>query len=137
MGALILRRRVGQRLLLDTHVLIWWRDSERPAVRAAAYDAIADPASEVFVSVASVWEIAIKRALGKLHAPGSLTQALGAVGFRELPITAFHAEQAGGLPLHHTDPFDRMLVAQAQAEGLILVTRDANIPRYGIRTLTA
>ena len=137
MGALILRRRVGQRLLLDTHVLIWWRDSERPAVSAAAYDAIADPASEVFVSVASVWEISIKRALGKLHAPGSLTQAFGAVGFRELPITAFHAEQAGGLPLYHTDPFDRMLVAQAQAEGLILVTRDANIPRYGIRTLTA
>jgi PIN domain nuclease of toxin-antitoxin system len=128
---------VGQRLLLDTHVLIWWRASDRPAISTAAYDAIADPASEVFVSVASVWEIAIKRALGKLHAPGSLTQAIGAVGFRELPIAALHAEQAGGLPLHHTDPFDRMLVAQAQAEGLTVVTRDANIPRYGIRTLMA
>ena len=91
----------------------------------------------MFVSVASIWEIAIKRALGKLDAPWSLTQTLGEAGFEELPITAFHAEQAGSLPLLHRDPFDRMLVAQAQAEGLILVTRDANIPRYGIRTLAA
>lgn len=69
--------------------------------------------------------------------PGSVLEAMEHNGFRELPITAFHAERAGSLPLHHTDPFDRMLVAQAQAEGLILVTQDANIPRYGIRTLTA
>ena len=104
---------------------------------ARAYDAIADPGNTVFVSAASVWEIAIKRALNKLDVPGDVLEAIEASGFRELPMTAFHAEQAGSLPLHHTDPFDRMLVAQAQAEGLILVTRDAHIPRYGIRTLTA
>lgn len=136
-GESIRSSQVGQRLLIDTHVLIWWRNSGRPEMSAAAYDAIADPASEVLVSVASIWEIAIKRALGKLDAPWSLTRTIGAIGFRELPITAFHAEQAGSLPPHHTDPFDRMLVAQAQAEGLVLVTRDANIPRYGVRTLTA
>lgn len=136
-GESIRSSHVGQRLLIDTHVLIWWRNSGRPEMSAAAYDAIADPASEVLVSVASIWEIAIKRALGKLDAPWSLTRTIGAIGFRELPITAFHAEQAGSLPPHHTDPFDRMLVAQAQAEGLVLVTRDANIPRYGVRTLTA
>jgi len=136
-GISIRSSRVAQRLLIDTHVLIWWRNSDVPAIRTPAYDSIADPGNEVFVSVASIWEIVIKRALGKLNAPWSLTETIGEVGFRELPITAFHAERAGSLPLHHTDPFDRMLVAQAQAEGLILVTRDANIPRYGIRTLTA
>ena len=129
--------RVGQRLLLDTHALIWWQARDPPILSTRAYDAIADPGNAVFVSAASVWEIAIKRALNKLEAPGNVLEAIEANGFRELPITAFHAEQAGSLPLYHTDPFDRMLVAQAQAEGLVLVTRDANIPRYGIRTLTA
>ena len=129
--------RVGQRLLLDTHALIWWQAQDLPVLSTQAYDAIADPGNAVFVSAASIWEIAIKRALNKLEAPGNLVEAIEANGFRELQMTAFHAEQAGNLPLYHTDPFDRMLVAQAQAEGLILVTRDANIPRYGIRTLTA
>ena len=124
-------------MLLDTHALIWWQAQDPPMLSARAYDAIADPGNTVFVSAASVWEIAIKRALDKLDVPGDVLEAIEANGFRELPMTAFHAEQAGSLPLHHTDPFDRMLIAQAQAEGLILVTRDANISRYGIRTLTA
>lgn len=124
-------------MLLDTHALIWWQAHDPPMLSARAYDAIADPGNTVFVSAASVWEIAIKRALDKLDVPGDVLEAIEANGFRELPMTAFHAEQAGSLPLHHTDPFDRMLIAQAQAEGLILVTRDANISRYGIRTLTA
>ena len=126
----------GRRLLLDTHALLWALES--PEVLAEpAREAIADPRNAVYVSAASVWEVAIKRALNKLRGPPDLIEAIGTVGFSELPITAFHAEQAGSLPLLHRDPFDRMLVAQAQAEGLILVTRDANIPRYGIRTLTA
>ncbi len=126
----------GQRLLLDTHALLW--SLESPGVLVApAREAIANPRNAVYVSAASVWEVAIKRALNKLRGPPHLIEAIGTVGFSELPITAFHAEQAGSLPLLHRDPFDRMLVAQAQAEGLILVTRDANIPRYGIRTLAA
>lgn len=123
--------------MLDTHALIWWQAKDPPTLSSRAYDAIADPGNTVFVSAASIWEISIKRAQGKLNVPGSLLEALEDNGFRELLITAFHAEQAGSLPMYHTDPIDRMLVAQAQAEGLILVTRDANIPRYGIRTLTA
>ena len=86
-------------------------------------------------SVVSGWEIAIKRALGKLDAPGDLEAAIGMQGFEPLLLTFHHAAQAGGLPPHHRDPLDRMLIAQAQAEGLILVTRDSNIPLYGVRTL--
>jgi len=123
--------------LLDTHALIWWQANDPPRLSSRTYDAIADPGSAVFVSAASIWEISIKRARGKLDVPRNVLDAIEENGFIELPITAFHAERAGSLPLLHTDPFDRMLVAQAQAEGLILVTRDANIPRYGVRTLTA
>ena len=126
----------SQRLLLDTHALLWALESPE-ILRTQARTAIADPRNAVYVSAASVWEIAIKRALNKLRVPPDLIESIGTVGFSELPITALHAEQAGSLPLLHTDPFDRMLVAQAQAEGLILVTRNVNIPRYGIRTLTA
>lgn len=135
-GASILSNFGGQRLLLDTHALLWALES--PDVLAdTARAAVANPRNAVFVSAASVWEISIKGALNKLRVPPDLIQSIETVGFSELPITAFHAEQAGSLPLLHTDPFDRMLVAQAQAEGLILVTRDGNIPRYGIRTLAA
>lgn len=123
-------------MLLDTHALLWALESPEK-LAGAARTAVASPRNAVFVSPASVWEISIKSALNKLRVPPDLIQSIEIVGFRELPITAFHAERAGSLPLHHTDPFDRMLVAQAQAEGLILVTRDANILRYGIRTLTA
>lgn len=132
----ILTSRAGQRFLLDTHALLWALESPEELARAARV-AVASPRSAVFVSAASVWEISIKGALKKLSVPPDLIHAIETVGFSELPITAFHAERAGNLPLHHTDPFDRMLVAQAQAEGLILVTRDVNIPRYGIRTLAA
>ena len=135
-GASTLSSVGGQRLLLDTHAFLWALESPGVLV-SPAREAIANPRNAVYVSAASVWEVAIKRALNKLRGPPHLIEAIGTVGFSELPITAFHAEQAGSLPLHHTDPFDRMLVAQAQAEGLILVTRDANIPRYGIRTLAA
>ena len=124
------------RLLLDTHVVLWGlRQDDALGQRATA--AIEDPENEVFVSAVSVWEIAIKKASGKLTAPDNLRSWIGASGFQELPVTFAHAEQAGALPLRHRDPFDRMLIAQAQAEGLVLVTADGDIPRYGIRMLPA
>ena len=125
-----------QRLLLDTHVLIWAVENS-PRLGADAREFITDPGNEVFVSAATIWEIAIKRALGKLSFPSDVGDTVRRDGFTELPVTFHHAEQAGGLPRHHGDLFDRMLVAQAQAEGLTIVTEDPIIPRYGVRTIRA
>ena len=125
-----------QRLLLDTHVFLWWL-ADAPELVDQARKAIADQRNEVFVSAATGWEIGIKRANGKLQAPANLDAMVEDAGFAPLPLTYFHGEQAGALPMHHNDPFDRMLIAQAQAEGLVIVTRDPRIPRYGVRTLSA
>ena len=125
-----------QRLLLDTHAFLWWV-SEAVRLTPGARAAIADPRNDVFVSAVSGWEIAVKRAKGKVTAPDNLAAVVDTKGFTHLPLTYHHAEQAAALPLHHRDPFDRSLVAQAQAEGLILVTRDRNIPKYGVRTIAA
>ena len=124
------------RLLLDTHALLWTLD-DPSKLRAGAREAIRDPDSQVLVSAATAWELAIKAAAGRLELPESLERGLEAQGFSPLAISAAHAVVAGGLPLHHTDPFDRMLVAQAQLEGLTIVTRDPDIPRYGVATLPA
>ncbi len=124
------------RLLLDTHAFLWWCGSSSQ-LEEHALNAIANPDNEVFVSAASGYEIAIKRVLGKLETADDLDSQIDREGFVHLPVTFFHAEQAGKLPFHHRDPFDRILIAQTQAEGLTLVTRDANIPRYGIRTMLA
>ena len=124
------------RLLLDTHAVLWAL-AEPAKLSRPARTALEDARNEVFVSVVSGWEIAIERALGKLEAPDDLEAAIGMQGFEPLLLTFHHAAQAGGLPPHHRDPFDRMLIAQAPAEGLILVTRDSNIPLYGLRTLAA
>ncbi len=121
---------------MDTHVLLWALGDDSN-LGADARQALADPRNDVFVSAVSIWEISIKRALGKLRAPDHLTATVEAAGFSELPVAFVHAEQAGSLPKHHGDPFDRMLVAQAQVEGLILVTADANILRYAVRTMEA
>jgi PIN domain nuclease of toxin-antitoxin system len=121
------------RLLLDTCVLLWWRtDSPKltPVARRAIYDA-----SEVFVSAASAWEISIKVGIGKLPATDLVSMTPSALGFIELPITIVHGELAGALPLHHKDPFDRMLIAQARHEGLLLVTQDRAFHAYGITVL--
>jgi PIN domain nuclease of toxin-antitoxin system len=124
------------RLLLDTHVLLWSLGS--PAqLRADARDAIEDGGNEVLVSAASAWEIAIKRALGRLEAPDDLPSAMEAAAFVPLSITIPHALAAGALPPHHRDPFDRMLVAQATLEELTVVTRDPHFARYGVPTLPA
>lgn len=125
-----------RRLLLDTHAFLWWLVDD-PRLGEKARGVIADPANEVFVSAASGWEAAIKAVLGKLELPGPLDAVVEEEGFTHLPISFFHGEQAGSLPPHHRDPFDRMLVAQAQAEGLTVVTADPDIAAYGVRTLDA
>lgn len=117
-------------LLLDTHAVLWWlADVE---LRDDTKRAIADPDTLVVVSAISVWEISIKRALGKLEAPSDLADVIVASGFDLLDITARHAERAGSLPFHHRDPFDRMLVAQAQCEALSVTTRDAAFADYDV-----
>ncbi len=121
-------------LLLDTHAFIWWMDGGHE-LSSAAVEAVTDPDVIVAVSAASVWEISIKRATGKLRAPRGLANVIETKGFTPLAITVEHAERAGDLPRHHTDPFDRLLIAQAQAEGLVLVTRDAGFAAYDVRTL--
>ena len=117
-------------LLLDTHVFLWW-DRQDKALNAEARALIADPANQVFVSAASIWEIAIKRRLKKLDFRGSAVAAIGANGFHELPILPIDAETAGALAWRHNDPFDRMLVAQARRLGLTLVTADAAVRGVG------
>lgn len=118
-------------LLLDTHVFLWWEadDTQMPAHLHAA---ILSPANRVYVSAVSVWEIAIKRASGKLVFRASASKAIQRHNFTALPITAEHAEWAGSLPALHRDPFDRLLVAQAHLEGLTLVTLDDQILRYQV-----
>jgi PIN domain nuclease of toxin-antitoxin system len=125
-----------RRLLLDTHTFLWWL-ADHPQLGKKARDVIADEHNDVFVSAVTGWEIAIKRALGKISAPKNLDNKVEDEGFCKLAITFFHGEQAGQLPEHHKDPFDRMLIAQAQAEGLEIVTADTVIPRYGVKTIPA
>ena len=123
-------------LLLDTHVLLWWLAAD-PALSSAASEAISDPDTEVRVSAVSGWEISIKRALGKLEAPGDLEAMLERHGFVPLVIDVRHAVLAGDLPRHHDDPFDRMLVAQARLEELTIVSRDERLGRYGVPIIQA
>lgn len=124
------------RLLLDTHALLWWL-SDVPMLAEGARAAIANPGNDVLVSAVTGWEISAKRARGRITAPDNLAAVIREEGFLDLPLTFHHAEQAGGLPMHHRDPIDRMLIAQAQTEGLIIVTRDKTIPLYGVRTMAA
>ena len=117
-------------------MLLWWLADDR-ALSTTARDAIADGANEVVVSAATAWEIAIKRALGKLDAPDDLAGVVGENDFRALPIDFSHAAVAGALPPHHHDPFDRLLVAQAQNEGLTLVTGEVRIGAYAVDVMAA
>jgi PIN domain nuclease of toxin-antitoxin system len=122
-------------LLLDTHVVLWWRaDVER--IARPVREAIAS-ADVVFVSVASAWEIAIKQALGKVRLPESFATGVDRSGFARLTITFEHAAAAARLPRHHADPFDRMIVAQAIAEGLRLVSADPALTMYDADVLSA
>jgi PIN domain nuclease of toxin-antitoxin system len=120
-------------LLLDTHVFLWWRTNDA-RLGATARTAIAS-APIVFVSAASAWEAAIKIALGRLRIPEPFGRGVDESGFRRLMIAFEHAEAAAALPRHHADPFDRMLVAQAQLEGCTLVSRDRALVPYGLTML--
>lgn len=124
------------RLLLDTHSLMWWNE-DSPRLPATFRKAIQTRENDVFVSAASVWEIAIKRRTGKLVLEGSICKAVAKLGFEQLQIISSHAEAVEDLPLIHSDPFDRMLIAQAQTEGMVLLTVDEQILRYAPRTLPA
>ncbi|MCV6584229.1 MAG: type II toxin-antitoxin system VapC family toxin [Marinibacterium sp.] len=115
--------------LLDTHVLLWAL-ADDPRLSAAQARAIGD--GTLYLSSASLWEIGIKRALGKLQVPDGLADVALQSGCRPLPISWAHAERAAALPPHHADPFDRMLIAQAQAEGLVLLSADRKFDAYGV-----
>jgi PIN domain nuclease of toxin-antitoxin system len=123
------------RLLLDTHALLWWLADNRKLGRRTRA-AIADPRATVWVSAASAWEIAIKVALGRLELGEPpeicLPREIERNHFTSLPVTVEHALAAAGLPPHHTDPFDRMLIAQAQLENLTLVTADEAFASYDV-----
>ena len=121
-------------LLLDTHAFLWWTAVD-PRLVETARAAIADSANRVVVSAVSVWEISIKRASGKLVFAADILQVLASTGFDTLDITAPHADAAGSLPMHHADPFDRLLIAQARIEGLVLVTQDRHLVPYGVPVL--
>jgi PIN domain nuclease of toxin-antitoxin system len=117
------------RILLDTHILLWWF-YEKERLASAAVEIVRD-AEAVFYSSASIWEIAIKVRLGKLRAdPQELAERLSRHDFRELPVVTRHALVVARLPMHHTDPFDRLLIAQAISEPLNLITADSQLKRY-------
>ena len=124
------------RLLLDTHALLWWLTGD-PTLSSDARRAISDRRNPVFVSAATAWEIAIKRALGNLESPADLETQIRRHRLDPLPVTVRHAMNAGALPRHHDDPFDRMLVAQAMIEDLTIATRDQRIVLYGVPVLAA
>lgn len=126
------------RLLLDTHTLLWWAAGDAKLSRHARA-AVADAANTVVVSAATGWEIATKHRLGRLPGAGPLLDGLldylADQDFHELAIGIRHAQRAGGLPDVHRDPFDRILVAQAQIENLVLVTNESVFDRYGVGRL--
>jgi PIN domain nuclease of toxin-antitoxin system len=125
------------RLLLDAHTLLWWFGDD-PALSASARRAIAKTSNDVFVSAASAWELAIKSKAGKLEATDLLDRLAAELddeGFQVLPVLLDHALRAGLLVEHHKDPFDRMLVAQAQAENLQVISNDSVFDRYGVRRI--
>lgn len=123
-------------LLLDTHVLLWWLNGD-PVLSKKSQAAIADGGNLVFVSAVTIWEIRIKEALKKLTIPEDFKAVLDRQPFDWLNVTHEHAHAIRDLPPYHSDPFDRMLVAQAKVEGLTLVTRDVHLKKYRVRILAA
>lgn len=118
------------RLLLDTHIVLWAM-ADDPKLRPSARSAMQETKA-IYVSAVSIWEVAVKRALGKLQAPADFADAVRRTGILPLAITWQHATAAGALPPHHSDPFDRMLIAQARLEGLRLVTDDGSFGLYDV-----
>ena len=124
------------RVLLDTHVVLWTL-SAPDTISQAALDVLISPQTQRVVSVTSLWEIAIKRAVGRLQAPDDLPDFLARNRHEILPIAAAHAWRVGRLPTIHGDPFDRLLVAQAQAEDIPLITHDRRLEKYDVRIIWA
>ena len=122
------------RLLLDTHVLIWWDENAR--LRGAAREAI-EQADQVYVSAVSGWEVALKASLGRLRPVRTVADAIADSQFEELPLRLRHTEALAKLPWHHRDPFDRVLIAQALSERLTLVTRDRAFSAYDLPLIAA
>jgi PIN domain nuclease of toxin-antitoxin system len=124
------------RLLLDTHILLWWL-ADSPSLSDRARELITDPDNAVFVSAVSLWEIRLKQSLGKLQLPADFGERMAGESFESLPLLADHTREVASLPWHHRDPFDRMLIAQAQAAGLTFLTADEIAARYGDFVLLA
>ena len=125
-----------RQLLLDACSFLWVLKAE-PRLGRFARELILDERNQIFVSAATAWEIAIKRAIGKLIAPANIDAIIDEKGFLKLPITPAHADCVGNLPDHHRDPFDRMLIAQAQFESLEIISPDHMIARYPVRVVDA
>lgn len=123
-------------LLLDAHALLWWM-TDSPTLSVAARRVIAEPANDVLVSTATIWELAIKRASGKLPVPMDIPAAIERAGFGAIAITGADAEAAAALPSHHRDPFDRMLIAQALRLEAVIVSRDRAFADYQVPQLLA
>ena len=121
-------------LLLDTHIALWWL-GDTPELPDAVREVVQDADNVVYISAATIWEIAIKRALGKLEVGDEYLTEIAEQGFVELPIRWQHAQRVEALPMLHRDPFDRLLIAQAQTLGLTLVTTDAQIRKYSVSVL--
>lgn len=124
------------RILLDTHVLLWWL-ADDPQLGESGREAIAAPENLIAFSAASIWEIRIKQAVGKLDLPADFADILTRQPFEPLAVTVAHAHALRELPLLHRDPFDRLLIAQARVEGMTILTRDNAIPQYDVPTLPA
>lgn len=118
------------RLLLDTHILLWWL-ANSPSLSTHARELVADPKNAVFVSAVSLWEIRLKQSLDKLRLPSDFDAKLASESFESLPLLAAHTREVASLPWHHRDPFDRILIAQARVAGLKLVTASEIAARYG------
>ncbi|MFF1921022.1 type II toxin-antitoxin system VapC family toxin [Streptomyces sp. NPDC058221] len=119
------------KMLLDTHVVLWWLGDSEELTDEVKH--LLDTEPSVFVSAVTPWEIAVKQSLGKLEGPDDLAERVRDSQFLSLPITAGHGVRAGRLPAHHRDPFDRILIAQAQTEGMTILTRDEWIPSYDVQ----
>lgn len=125
-----------KRVLLDTHSLLWWL-ADHSSLGEKSRKIISDERNDIFVSAVSAWEISIKKSKGLLKAPDNIDSIVEDEGFSKLSISLFHGEQAGNLENIHRDPFDRMLIAQAKAEGLELMTAEKIIPKYGLKVIDA
>ena len=122
---------IKMKLLLDTHILLWWLECS-PKLSLNLKNIISDPQNVIYVSTASIWEISIKKSLGKLSVPDDLLEKVNENRFQILNIEPVHAIETENLPYHHRDPFDRMLIAQALVEGITLISNDTKFTLYDV-----